>query len=93
MNLYTRKDGVLALNPDRQTACKASGVVVLEFGEKMPSGGILIAGTRPRGFLGGRGPDDPAATMLCVGNVFKPEKTYYFGKFESALKKALKLAA
>lgn len=93
MNLFTRKDGLLALKPERQEACKAAGVTVLGFGEKMPKGGILLADTRPRSFVGGRGPDDPAATMIIIGSVLKPEKTYYFESFERALKKALKLAA
>lgn len=93
MNVYTRKDGLLALKPERQEACKAAGVVVLEFGEKLPAGGILLADIRPKGFVGGRGPNDPAATRIYIGGVFKPEKTYYFESFERALKKALKLAA
>lgn len=93
MSIYTHKSGILALKPDRQAACKAAGVTVLEFGESVPVGGILIADTRPRGFVGGRGPQDPAATMICIGGVFKPEKTFHFESFERALKKALKLAA
>lgn len=93
MKLFTHKDGILALKPERQAACKAAGVTILEFGESVPfkSGGILIAGTRPRDFVGGRGPDDPAATALYIGGVFKPEKTYYFKDFDRALKKALSL--
>ncbi|NWF10146.1 hypothetical protein HX810_20950 [Pseudomonas salomonii] len=93
MNLYTHQNGLLALKPERQKACKAAGVTVLGFGEKVPKGGILIMDTRPRGFVGGRGPEDPAATMIIIGSVFKPEKTYYFESFERALKKAQKLAA
>lgn len=93
MNLYTRQSGLLALKPERQQACKAVGVIVLGFGEKTPKGGILLADTRPRGFVGGRGTDDPAATMIIIGSVFSPEKTYYFESFERALKKAQKLAA
>ncbi|KQQ60116.1 hypothetical protein ASF84_05240 [Pseudomonas sp. Leaf127] len=93
MKLYTRHDGLLALKKERIEACRAAGVTVLGFGEHLPKDGILIADTRPRGFVGGRGPDDPAATMLYVGGVFKPEKTYYFESFERALKKAQKLAA
>ncbi|ETK39472.1 hypothetical protein GIW79_24735 [Pseudomonas sp. PA-7-1E] len=93
MNLFTRKDGLLALKPERQEVCKAAGVSVLGFAEKMPKGGILLVDTRPRAFVGGRGPDDPAATMIIIGSVFKPDKTYYFESFERALKKALKLAA
>ncbi|WP_426134867.1 hypothetical protein [Pseudomonas sp. PWP3-1b2] len=93
MNLYTHQSGLLALKPERQEACKAAGVTVLGFGEKMPKGGMLLADTRPRGFVGGRGPGDPAATMIIIGSAFKPEKTYYFESFERALKKAQKLAA
>lgn len=94
MNVYTHADGILALKLERQSACKAAGVAVLEFGEKMPKDGILIADTRPRSFVGGRGPDDPAATMLYVGGTFGAcEKTFYFESFERALKKALSLAA
>lgn len=93
MNLYTHKDGILALKHERQEACKSAGVKVLEFGENMPKDGILIADTRPRGFVGGRGPDDPAATMLYIGGTFASrEKTFYFESFERALKKAIKLA-
>lgn len=93
MKLYTHKDGILALKRDRQAACKSAGVTLLEFGETVPfnDGGILIADARPRGFVGGRGPDDPAATVLYVGGVFKPTKTYYFKDFDRALKKALSL--
>ncbi|OLY75619.1 hypothetical protein AU074_22825 [Pseudomonas sp. ATCC PTA-122608] len=93
MNLYTHQSGLLALKPERQEACKKAGVTVLNFGEKVAKGGILIADTRPRGFLGGRGPDDPAATMIIIGGVFKPEKVFYFKSFDRALKKALKLEA
>lgn len=93
MNLYTHKDGALALKAERQEACKAAGVKVLEFGEQMPKDGILIADTRPKGFVGGRGPNDPAATMLYVGGTFGSCKgTFYFQSFERALKKALKLS-
>lgn len=93
MNLYTHRIGMLALKPERQEACKAAGVKVLGFGEHMPKDGILIADTRPKGFVGGRGSGDPAATMLYVGGTFKScEKTFYFKSFERALKKALKLA-
>lgn len=93
MNLYAHTNGILALKPERQDACKAAGVKLLEFGDKVPAGGILIADSRPRGFVGGRGPDDPAATVIYIGGVFKPEKVHYFESFERALKKALKLAA
>ena len=93
MNLYTHKAGILALKLQRQEACKASGVKIIEFGEVVPKDGILIADTRPKGFVGGRGPDDPAATMLYVGGTFNScQKTFYFESFERALKKALKLA-
>jgi hypothetical protein len=92
MNLYTHKDGILALKPERQEACKVAGVIVLEFGEHMPKDGILVADTRPKGFVGSRGPNDPAATMLYVGGTFNScKKTLYFENFERALKKALKL--
>lgn len=91
MKLYTRKDGILSLKPERQEACKAVGVTILEFGDVMPADGVLITDTRPKGFIGGRGPDDPAATMLYIGGVFKPTKTYYFKDFDRALKKALSL--
>lgn len=94
MKLYTRDDGLLALKKERREACKVAGVTVLGFGEHLPKDGILIADCRPRGFVGGRVLErDPAATMLYVGGVFKPEKTYYFESFERALKKAQKLAA
>lgn len=93
MNVYTHKDGILALKPERQDACRAAGVVVLEFGESVPKGGILLADTRPKGFIGGRGSDDPAATMIYVGGVFKPDQKFYFESFERALKKALRLSA
>jgi hypothetical protein len=93
MKIYTRQDGMLALKPERIEACRAAGVVVLGFGERTPDDGIVIADCRPRGFVGWRGPDDPAATILYVGNVFRPIKTYYFDSFERALKKAKKLAA
>lgn len=93
MKLYTRDDGLLALKKARREACKAAGVTVLGFGEHLPRDGILIADCRPRGFVGGRELErDPAATVLYVGGVFKPEKTYYFESFERALKKAQKLA-
>lgn len=93
MNLYTHKDGILALKAERQEACKAIGVKVLEFGEHMPKDGILIADMRPKGFVGGRGPNDPAATMLYVGGTFNSCKgRFYFESFDRALKKALKLA-
>lgn len=93
MNLYTHKDGALALKAERQDACKAVGVKVLGFGEHMPKDGILIADTRPKGFRGGRGPNDPAATMLYIGGTFGScQKTFYFESFERALKKAIKLA-
>ena len=94
MNVYAHKDGILALKPDRQESCEAAGVTLLSLFEKVPAGGILIADTRPRGFVGGRGPDDPAATMLYIGGTFAScEKTFYFESFERALKKAIKLAA
>lgn len=94
MNVYAHKDGILALKPDRQEACKAAGVTLLSLFEKVPAGGILIADTRPKGFVGGRGPDDPAATMLYIGGTFAScEKTLYFESFDRALKKAIKLAA
>lgn len=93
MNLYTHKTGILALKPERQEACKAAGVVLLELFEKMPKDGILIADTRPKGFVGGRGPNDPGATMLYLGGTFGSCKgTFYFESFDRALKKALKLA-
>ena len=92
MNVYTYKGGALALKADRQETCKAAGVTVLEFGERPPAGGILIADTRPKGFVGGRGPDDPAATMLYVGGAFKASKTFYFESFDRALKKAISLS-
>lgn len=90
--VYTYKDGILALKQERQEACILAGVVLLNFGEKMPANGILIADTRPKGFIGGRGPDDPAATMVYVGDAFNYEKKFYFESFEQGLKKALKLA-
>lgn len=94
MQLYTRQDGLLKLKEERLEACKALGVIVLGLGESLPQDGILIADCRPRGFVGGRVLErDPAATMLYVGGVFKPEKTYYFESFERALRKAQKLAA
>lgn len=91
MKAYAYEDGILALKPERQEACKAAGVTILAFGQSMPDNGILIADTRPRGFVGGRGPDDPAATMVYVGNAFKHSKKFYFESFDSALKKAIKL--
>lgn len=92
MNLYTHKDGILALKAERQEACKAAGVIILGMFEKMPKDGVLIADTRPKGFVGGRGPNDPAATMLYVGGTFKScEKAFYFESFERALSKAIKL--
>ncbi|AQT94253.1 hypothetical protein [Pseudomonas azotoformans] len=93
MKLFAKSTGLLALKPERVEACRAAGVTILGLLERMPEGGILIADTRPRKFVGGRGPDDPAATMLYVGGVFKPEKTFYFESFQRALNKALKLAA
>jgi len=93
MNLYTHSDGILALKPERQEACRAAGVTVLPFGQSVPEGGILIADTRPRGFVGGRGPEDPAATMIYVGGAINPEKTFYFADFDRALRKAVMLAA
>lgn len=94
MNVYAHKDGILALKPDRQEACKAAGVTLLSLFEKVPAGGILIADTRPKGFVSGRGHDDPAATMLYIGGTFAScEKTFYFENFDRALKKAIKLAA
>ncbi|AXA66709.1 hypothetical protein CE139_13070 [Pseudomonas oryzihabitans] len=93
MKIYTREEGMLALKPERIEACRAAGVIVLGFGEKTPDDGIVIADCRPRGFVGWRGPDDPAATILYVGSVFRPTKTYYFDSFERALKRAKKLAA
>lgn len=92
MKVYAYKDGILALKPERQEACKAAGITILNFGETMPEDGILIADTRPRGFVGGRGPDDPAATMVYVGNAFTHSKKFYFNNFDSALTKALKLS-
>lgn len=94
MKLFARSTGMLALKPERIEACKAAGVTILDIFEPMPKGGLLIADTRPRKFVGGRGPSDPAATMLYLGGVFKDcEKTFYFESFERALSKALKLAA
>lgn len=93
MNVYARSTGLLALKPQRVEACRAAGVTILGLFEKLPKGGILLADARPKEFVGGRGPDDPAATMIYVGAVFKPEKTYHFESFERALKKALKIGA
>lgn len=93
MKLFAHSTGMLALKPERIEACKAAGVTILGLFERMPEGGLLIADTRPRKFVGGRGPADPAATMLYVGGTFKPETTFYFESFERALSKALKLAA
>lgn len=93
MNLYTHRIGILALKPERQEACKAAGVIVLEFGESVPDGGILLADCRPKGFIGGRGPEDPAATMIYVGDVFRPQQKFYFESFDRALRKAIKLAS
>lgn len=93
MQLYTRQDGILKLKQERLEACKAAGVIVLGLGERLPKDGILIADCRPRRFIGGRVLErDPAATMLYIGDVFKPEKTYYFESFERALKRAQQLA-
>ena len=93
MNIFAHSTGMLALKPERIEACKAAGVTILGLFERMPKGGLLIADTRPRKFVGGRGPADPAATMLYVGGVFKPEQSLYFESFERALSRALKLAA
>lgn len=92
MNLFTHSDGILALKKERQDACRAAGVTVLTFGQMVPTGGILIADCRPRNFIGGRGPNDPAATRIYIGSPMSPIKTFYFGSFDRALKKALKLA-
>lgn len=91
-NVYAHSCGLLSLKADRLEACREAGVIILGLFERMPKGGILVADTRPRSFVGGRGPSDPAATMLYLGGVFTPEKTFYFESFERALKKALKLA-
>lgn len=94
MKLFARSTGMLALKPERIESCKAAGVTILDIFEPMPKGGLLIADARPRKFFGGRGPADPAATMLYLGGVFKDcEQTFYFESFERALSKALKLAA
>lgn len=94
MNLFAKSTGLLALKAERIEVCRAAGVTILDLFEKVPKGGILIADARPKGFVGGRGPDDPAATMLYIGGVFKNcEKTFHFESFERALKKALALGA
>lgn len=90
--VYAYKEGILALKKERQEACKAAGVLLVNFGEQAPRDGVLIADTRPKGFVGGRGPEDPAATMVYVGTAFNADKKFYFESFERALKKALKLA-
>lgn len=92
MSLYTHKTGVLALKPERQEACLAAGVKVLEFGESFPIGGILIADARPAAFEGERGPDDPAATALYVGSVFNPKEIIHFEDFDLALARGLQMA-
>lgn len=92
MNVFAKSTGMLALKPERIEACLAAGVTILGLFEKLPKGGILLADARPKKFVGGRGPNDPAATMLYVGALFKPEKTYHFESFERALSKAMKLA-
>lgn len=90
--LYAHKDGILALKPERQDICRQHGVLVLGLGDPIPKDGILIADTRPKGFIGGRGPNDPAATMLYVGGWKEATSRLYFGDFTKALNKALKLS-
>ena len=90
--LYTHKDGILSLKPERQELCLKHGVLVLGLGDPIPKDGILIADTRPKGFIGGRGPSDPAATMLYVGGWKAASSKLYFEDFTKALNKALKLS-
>lgn len=90
--LYTRASGLLAMKPERQEVAKQHGVVVLEFGAHMPPDGILLADARPRGFKGGRGPDDRAATAIYDGGPFASKKPRQFEDFDRALKAAIKMA-
>lgn len=82
------------MKPERIEMAAARGVIVLEFGEKMPDGGLLLADCRPKNFKGGRTSDDPAATAIYVGGTFERCRTLYkFEDFGRALSKALKLAS
>ena len=64
MMLFARKDGLLALKQERQLAVEKTGGVILGFGDRNPRDGILLADCRPKGFVGGRTADDPAATAI-----------------------------
>lgn len=94
MDVYTHRTGLLAMKPERIAAAQAQGVVVLEFGESMPDGAILIADCRPKNFKGCRTADDPAATAIYIGGVFdRCIAVHRAENFDRALKKALKLAS
>ena len=91
--IYTHSDGMLAMKRDRQAVAKASGVVILEFGDVMPANGILMRDARPRDFEGCRGPDDPADTAIVMGDMRTGKIIGQYKDFDRALKLALNLAS
>ena len=92
--ICARKDGILALKQERIEAVRNAGGLILEFGESAPKDAIMLTDCRPRGFVGGRGPNDPAATAICtlnaLGNI---QVLFRFEDFGRALCKAKNLAA
>ena len=93
--VYIHKVGALSFSHKKDQFEKAieMGCIVLEFGESVPKGGVLVADTRPKGFIGGRGPDDPNAFMIYEGvTINSYKKMHYSADLKRAINKAKKLA-
>lgn len=93
--VYIHKVGMLSFSHKKEQFEKAieMGCIVLEFGQSVPKGGVLVADTCPKGFVGGRGPDDPNAFMIYEGvTINSCKKMHYSADLKRAINKAKKLA-
>lgn len=95
MNVYTRRNCLWSMKPERIEAAQANGVAVLDSldGSRHNPDGIYLADARPRGFKGARTDTDPADTAIlsCKAGEFKV--LHQFSNFERAIKKAFAIAA
>ena len=92
--------GIRALKPERNAIAIGYGARTISSGYKIKIGDIVMSDARPKGFVGGRTSDDPAATCVMIA-IQNPKGRHFdcslkkictFERFDLAMHKALKMA-
>jgi hypothetical protein len=92
-NIVVHSSGLLGLKAERVVTAIESGAKCADSGYRAVEGDIILGDCRPKGFIGGRNAEHPAATAIFIKTATHMRHVSTYQRFDLALKKAIRMQA